>query len=128
MLLVHQFVLIAHQIGIHIVLFAKFVNDLLQLFRIIACIIGSILARLDGFAVIDRKDNHGLVGLLASHLKHGREQQEGEQRHRDATQGGHRDAGTLLEDHVVVPVIEEQGVTYTQQHGENRQPKRILCK
>ena len=121
-------VFIAHKIDIHIVLFGEFVDNILQLLWIFGGVEIRVFPGFDGFAVVYREDNHRFVGLLADHLEHRRKQQECKQRHREPAQRSHDDAVAFLESHIVVAKIEIQRIADTEQDGENRQPKRILCK
>ena len=107
---------------------AQFIRKLLHLFLIIRQIVRRILAHFHRFTVVDGQNDDRFVDFFANHLEHGREQQKSDERHRHATQRGHHDARSLLENDILVPVIEEQRIAYAQQDGKNRQPERILCK
>ena len=104
-------ILITDQIGVHIVLLPKVIQDFPQLLGIFGGVPVGVFAGGDGLAVVDGENDDGFVGLLADHFEHGREQQEGEQRHGHAAQGGHDDAGAFLEGDVVVAEVEKQRIT-----------------
>ena len=54
----------------------------MQLFGIFGAIVGGILCEHDGFGIVDAKQKHRFLNLLAPAIHHRTQQQEAEQRNR----------------------------------------------